>query len=213
MYGDKAERPACLILNPNNSGSRIKENPMKEIWKDVFGYEGFYQISSLGNVKSLDRIVKNKASKRRGEYFVPIKGKYPKQHKNVKGYLTVGLCKDKKHKSVLVHRLVALHFIPNPGMLDQVNHIDGDKTNDCVENLEWCTQVENAMHAVRTGLLKPHNEHRVVGTDSNGNKVYFKSAAEAGRVLSIDSGSICSVCTGYNPYRHTAGGYKWEYVD
>lgn len=186
---------------------------MKEIWKDVFGYEGFYQISNLGNVKSLGRTIKHKASKRRGEYYVSIKSKYPKQHKNIDGYLNVDLCKDRKHKKFLVHRLVALHFIPNPGMLDQVNHIDGDKTNNCVENLEWCTQVENAVHAVRTGLFKPHNEHRVVGIDSNGNKVYFKSAAEAGRTLSIGSGSICSVCTGHNPHRHTAGGYKWKYVD
>lgn len=186
---------------------------MKETWKDIFGYEGFYQISNLGNVKSLDRIVKNKASKRRGEYFVQIKGKYPKQHKNPDGYMRVDLCKNKKHKSILVHRLVALHFIPNPGMLDQVNHIDGDKTNNCVENLEWCTQIENAAHAVKTGLFKPHNERRIVGTDSDGNKIYFKSAAEAGRKLSINPGSICSVCTGHNPHRQTAGGYKWEYAD
>lgn len=186
---------------------------MKEIWKDIFGYEGFYQISNLGNVRSLGRTVKNKASKTRDEYYVSIKSKYPKQHKSIDGYLRVDLCKDRGHKNFLVHRLVALHFIPNPGMLDQVNHIDGDKTNNCVENLEWCTQVENAVHAVETGLFKPHNERRVVGTDDNGNKVYFKSAAEAGRTLSINSGSINSVCTKHNPHRHTAGGYKWEYVD
>ena len=186
---------------------------MKEIWKDVFGYEGFYQISNLGNVKSLDRTIKNKASKRRGEYYVSIKSRCPKQNKGIDGYLRVDLCKDRKHKNFLVHRLVALHFIPNPGMLSQVNHIDGDKTNNCVKNLEWCTQAENATHAVKTGLFKPHNERRIVGTDNDGNRFYFKSAAEAGKILSINSGSINSVCTGHNPYRHTAGGYKWEYVD
>lgn len=186
---------------------------MEEIWKDVFGYEGFYQISNLGNVRSLDRIIRNKASKRRGEYSTQVKGKYLHKHTSVDGYVRVDLCRDRKHERFSVHRLVALHFIPNPGMLDQVNHIDGDKTNNCVENLEWCTQVENAAHAVKAGLFKPHNERRVVGTDSSGNKIYFKSAAEAERTLSIDSGSISSVCTKHNPHRHTAGGYKWEYAD
>lgn len=186
---------------------------MKEVWKDIFGYEGFYQVSNLGRVKSLDRIIKYKPSKTRGEYEAKTNGKISTQHKNIDGYIRVDLCKDGKHKSSLVHRLVALHFIPNPGMLNQVNHIDGDKTNNYVDNLEWCTQAENAAHAVKIGLFKPHNERRVVGTDSDGNKVYFKSAAEAGKTLSINSGSICSVCTGYNPHRHTAGGYKWEYID
>lgn len=186
---------------------------MKEVWKDVFGYEDFYQVSNLGRVRSLTRLVQNKASKKRDGYNTIIKGKFPKQHKNVSGYLTVDLCKEKRHKKFLVHRLVALHFIPNPGMLDQVNHIDGNKTNNRVENLEWCTQIENARHAVETGLFRPHNERRIVGIDKKGNKRYFKSAAEAGRTLSIDSGSICSVCTKHNPHRHTAGGYKWEYVD
>ena len=186
---------------------------MNEIWKDIFGYEGLYQISNLGNVRSLGKTIKIKTSKTRGEYYASIKSKYPKQHKDVGGYLRVDLCKDRGHKNFLVHRLVALHFIPNPGMLDQVNHINGDKTNNCVENLEWCTQVENAVHAVKTGLFKPHNERSVVGTDDNGDKVYFKSAAEAGRILSINSGSINSVCTGHNPHRHTAGGYKWKYAD
>lgn len=186
---------------------------MKEIWKDIFGYEGFYQVSNLGRIRSLTRAVTNKSSKKRGSYITIIKGKIPTQNRSKDGYLRVDLCKDRKHKCFSVHRLVALHFIPNPGMLDQVNHIDGNKTNNQADNLEWCTQVENARHAVKTGLFRPHNERRIVGIDKNGNKIYFKSAAEAERILSINSRSICSICTKHNPHRHTAGGYKWEYAD
>lgn len=185
---------------------------MKEIWKDIFGYEGLYQVSNLGNVRSLDRAVWCSPSATRGSYKMKVKGRTLNFSKSVDGYLRVPLSKNSKTATTRVNRLVALHFIPNPGMLDQVNHIDGDKTNNCVDNLEWCTQIENARHAVEHGLFHPHNEREVIGIDANGNEFRFKSAAEAGRTLSIDARSITSVCSGYNPHRHTAGGFKWKYA-
>lgn len=185
---------------------------MKEIWKDIFGYEGLYQVSNFGNVRSLDRAVWCSPSATRGSYKMKVKGRALNFSKSVDGYLRVALSKNSKSATTPVHRLVASHFIPNPGMLDQVNHIDGDKTNNYVDNLEWCTQVENARHAVKHGLFHPHNEREVIGTDANGNEFRFKSAAEAGRTLSIDARSISSVCSGHNPYRHTAGGLKWKYA-
>ena len=98
---------------------------MIEEWKDVVGYEGLYQVSNFGNIKSLFR--------------------YKRQLKPVirNGYESVKLCKNKNAKFVSVHRVVAEAFIPNPQKLPIINHKDENKQNNCVENLEWCTNVYN----------------------------------------------------------------------
>lgn len=107
-----------------------------EVWKDINGYEGLYQVSNLGNVKSLkygkERILKPDVSK-----F---------------GYLFVDLCKNNICKSFRVHRLVAIVFIPNLENKEQVNHINGIKTDNMVQNLEWVTAKENIQHAYDNGL-------------------------------------------------------------
>lgn len=111
-----------------------------EVYKDIEGYEGQYQVSNLGNVRSLDRECK-------GNKCVFIKkGKIlsPKTHKN--GYLIVGLCKDSKMKMYYIHRLVAEAFIPNPNNLPIINHKDEDKTNNNLINLEWCDKSYNALY-------------------------------------------------------------------
>lgn len=110
-----------------------------EIWKDVVGYEGMYEVSNKGRVRSLDR--KDIRGRR-------VKGKYLKYKKTSRGYLSLQLC----GKDCLIHRLVAKAFIPNPENKPQVNHIDGDKSNNNVENLEWCTSSENNKHRYRYGL-------------------------------------------------------------
>lgn len=110
----------------------------KEIWKDINNYDGLYQISNYGRVKSLatrfkiDKVLKSKQTK--------IK------------YLSVVLCKDKHQNRKYIHRLVAQAFIPNPDNLPQVNHKDGDKTNNHYKNLEWCTPHENMLHAYKNNL-------------------------------------------------------------
>ena len=113
--------------------------PTLEVWKDVVGYEGFYQVSNFGNVKSLG----NKFSR---------KERLLKLSFQSKGYLTVVLQKDAKRKMVLVHRLVAEHFIFNIYNKPQVNHINGIKTNNRVENLEWVSHRENLDHAIHNDL-------------------------------------------------------------
>lgn len=107
-----------------------------EIWRDILGYEGLYKISNYGRVKSLyhNRIVKG--------------GKYPN------GYKYVALSKDHVKHPILIHRLVAIAFINNPDSLPVVNHIDGNKQNNQVNNLEWVTQSDNLKHAVNTGLME-----------------------------------------------------------
>ena len=112
-----------------------------ENWKDVPGYEGLYQISNLGNVKSL---YSNKILK-------PSIDKY--------GYTRFSATKDKIQKTLIIHRLVAKLFIPNPNNLPQVNHKDGNKKNNCKNNLEWCTDSDNKKYAYKTGLMTPGNQY------------------------------------------------------
>lgn len=112
---------------------------MTELWKDVQGYEGLYKVSNLGNVYSCKR---NKLLKK---YF-------PDLGLGATGYNLVGLYKDGKQKMFVVHRLVAQAFIDNPLNLPVVNHKDGNKRNNTVENLEWCTQKENVAHAIAMGV-------------------------------------------------------------
>ena len=129
---------------------------MKEVWKDVVGYEGYYQVSNLGNVKGLKR------------------NKIKSPTLNRWGYKVVSLTKpDTKVKSVFVHRLVAIVFISNLNNKEQVNHIDGDKTNNCEFNLEWCNQSENMQHAFKLGLnVNPYGEkhNRAILTE----EIYLK---------------------------------------
>ena len=121
-----------------------------EEWKSIPGYEGLYEVSSYGRVKSLDRYVKGKS-----ESYRLHKGRILNPSKDTNGYLKVLLKCNTKCKTITVHRLVAQIFIPNPDNLPCVNHLDEDKTNNRVENLEWCTQQYNLNY---NGVLKRRSQ-------------------------------------------------------
>ena len=118
-----------------------------EFWQDIKGYEGHYQVSNLGRVKSLARIVES----RKG-VFVNKKEKFLSNWDCGKGYKKVKLSKDSIEKSMRVHRLVAETFLQNPELKSEVNHINGFKDDNRVENIEWCTSSENTIHALKTKL-------------------------------------------------------------
>jgi hypothetical protein len=115
---------------------------MNEEWKDIKGYEGLYQVSNLGRVKSLDRV--SNGQPKRGQILKPFKSSFR--------YLAVEVSRNAVTKSVPVHRLVAQAFLPNPDNLPQINHKDGIKENNHVNNLEFCTAKHNSKHAVSSGL-------------------------------------------------------------
>lgn len=129
-----------------------------EIWKDVIGYEGIYQVSDLGNVKALFRL--DTAGHR-------LKEKIMKLHPHNHGYMTVRLTKDGISKNQYVHRLMCFAFLENKENKKTVNHKNGIKNDNNLDNLEWCTQSENMLHAINTGLSSSVGETHVDSKLSN----------------------------------------------
>lgn len=174
-----------------------------EVWKDIPGYEGLYQVSSLGRVKSLP--------KRKGKGLGYVKDEeILKASVEKYGYARVVLHKDGVRKKCQVHRLVAETFIPHTDCKHQVNHINCNKADNRVENLEWCTGSENTAHAYQNGLV--HLPTRRVGQyDLHGSLIrVFDSMTEAEQKTNVRRGNIWSCCTGK---RRTAGNSIWKYED
>ena len=163
-----------------------------EIWKDVKGYEGLYQVSNLGRVKSLNY---RRSGKERLLSLAHDKD----------GYLYVCFRKNGKQKLHKVHRLVAQAFIPNPDNLPQVNHKDENKTNNNVKNLEWCTNEYNHNYGTRNERVGKSLSKKIICITTG---EIFNSMREACRKYNIHTGSMTECCQGK---RKTAGGYKWEY--
>lgn len=173
-----------------------------EIWKDIIGYEGLYQVSNLGGIKSLDR----KYSK--GEYIMnPTINHY--------GYKVVNLSKNKHKKFFSVHRLVSIHFIDNANNYDFVNHKDENKTNNVVTNLEWCTSKYNTNYGtcIQRRSAKQKNKHGAKRVSQYTMSLElikeYPSIMEATRFTSISPRDICACCRGY---KKSAYGYKWKYA-
>lgn len=186
------------------------ERVICEEWKDIQGYEGIYQISNHGRVRSVDRIGYQKHWQGGISRYLH-KGKILIQTIRPGGYMCINLKKNGHVKTYNIHRLVALHFLPKIEGKDVVNHIDSDKSNNHVSNLEWCTQSENIQYAYDQGRKTPPHEKRIAQYDMDGNLIrVWKSQAEVQRTLGIFQGNIYKVCSGK---RNQAGGYKWKYAE
>ena len=174
---------------------------MEEIWKDVSGYCGYYQVSNTGKVRSVERTVLNSGKK------CKIKGKLLKQTPQTKGYLTVNLCVENKRSRQLVHRLVAKEFIPNPENKPHINHKDETKTNNIVDNLEWCDEKYNNNYGTFRERISKSMSKAIICVELN--KLFY-SQKEASKSMNIDQASISFCC--YHPNR-TAGGYHWKFAE
>lgn len=170
---------------------------MEEIWKDIKGYEGRYQVSNLGRVKSLPR-----RGTICGERLLV-------SHKTADGYLLVNLCKDGKGKNYRVHRLVAEAFIPNPYGLPQVNHLNEDKKSNVVTNLEWCDAAYNSNYGTRTERSAKAQSKSVYQYTKDGSLVRsYSSTQEVKWMTGYDNGHISACCNGK---RKQAYGFIWSY--
>lgn len=174
-----------------------------EIWKDIEGYEGLYQVSNFGRIKSLERYKKNN-----GGSITLISEIILKQSKNNRGYCRIHLCKDAHKKAFSVHRLVADAFVHNPNNLTDVNHKDENKENNCADNLEWCDCNYNINYGTHNKRISLTKGCTVKAFDKNGQlEMEFHSMCEAERKTGISQQSISRCVNG--KYK-TAGGYVWK---
>ena len=166
---------------------------MEEIWKEIPGFEGLYQVSNYGEIRSTPR---------RGTAGGVMKG-----HVDQKGYINITLRKDGMQYTQKLHRLIAITFIPNPHNYPEINHKDENKQNNRVDNLEWCTTSYNHEYGTRTlrASIRCGKPIRCIETG-----VEYPGARWAARELNIDSSSITKALK--NPNR-TCGGYHWQYIE
>ena len=177
----------------------IEHTLKQEEWKPIPGYEGLYEVSNYGRVRS---------------FKWSSNGKILSPCKDGSGYCFVNLCKDgKAKKHCTVHRLVAEAFIPNPNNLPLVNHMDECKKNNYFGNLEWCTHKYNLSYGTRMERVVEKLSIPVVQLDKKGNFISeFESLTEASKITDIVISSICCCCN-HKPGYKLAGGFVWIYKD
>lgn len=187
-----------------------------EIWITIKNYPR-YQVSNLGRVKRLAYTHKGKSNS-----IVPYKEKILKQNKDGNGYFFVHFCMNYKHKNYHIHRLLAENFILNPQNKREVNHIDGNKNNNNIDNLEWCSRSDNMKHAHKMGLIKNtmadkahHNKCLILAAESHykpvicyNNNQEFKSITEAANSVNISIQALSSHLTNKTK---TCAGMKWGF--
>jgi len=183
---------------------RVVNNMKNEMWKDIKGYEGYYQVSNQSTVKSLDRYANWKYNQKQS-----IKGKILSINQYPNGYSYVSFSVNGKRRTQLLHRLVAQAFILNIENKPEVNHKDEDITNNKINNLEWMTSKENANYGTRNMKVAEKNGIHVVQLSKDLELIKIHSSiANASREIGITDSPIVRVCKGT---QKTAKGFKWMY--
>lgn len=181
---------------------------MMENWKTIPGTRNLYEASTLGRIRSLDRII---LKLNRWGYMGEIKkkGRVLKPWIDSNGYPVIYIAYPGRREAINIHRLIALTFLNGSGEGKDVNHKDGVKTNNSPENLEWCTRKENMAHAKAIGLVD--RSMPILGTPINGgNPISFESASAAARGIGVyGCGGISNAANGK---RRQAYGYYWKYI-
>lgn len=181
---------------------------MEEFFRDVAGYEGLYQVSNLGNVRSLGMWVNSNGK----GYFK--KGRVLKSCKHKRGYLHVGLCNDGKQKTHLIHRLVAQAFIENPENLPCINHKDEDKTNNAVTNLEYCDYAYNNRYGTRTERMTEAKSKKVLQLTLDGELIKEWASVNECHRNGFDRTAVWACCNNkYCSQGNVYKGYRWMYAD
>ena len=181
-----------------------------EMFVDIRGYEGYYQVSNYGKVRSLDRVIKEKTGKTQ-----TLKGRVLKLRINPGGYYYVGLGKNGTKATFAIHQLVAQAFIPNPYNKKTVNHLDGNKLNNSVANLEWSTYSENLEHAYKIGLRRAVKSSEVASKNYK-RKLTEQQVKEIKLLIAAKSLTLKQIANQYNVGRSTIASIKsgrsWSYV-
>lgn len=172
----------------------MNQQQPNEIWKDIVGFEGYYQVSNLGQIK---RLASCRARRER------IRVPYPAPN----GYMRLVLSANNRRRTVSIHREVACAFIPNPNALDTVNHLDFDKNNNTVSNLEWLSASDNIKHSCDGGK---HFRKAVVQKDLTGNVVKVWESAFATEKIGYKATNVSACCRGK---KKTYKNHKWEFYD
>ena len=178
-----------------------------ETWKPVVGYEGYYEISDKGNLRSVDRVETMRNGRTRMKYGKPLaKVWYDGQHH----YKGATLCKDGQHKRLSIHRLVAMAFVPNPNGYPEVNHIDEDRLNNCADNLEWCDRQYNNTHGTIRARVATSQGKSVLQLDENG--AVIKQWASQGLAAASTGASQTGISACCRGACKQSGGFGWRYA-
>lgn len=185
--------------------TKIMQN---ETWKEISGYEGYFEVSNLGNFRSKDRVIKYKSN---GTRLYP--GKFLKTETIVEGYQRIVLMKEAIKKRYMCHRLVAQEFVPNPDNKPYVNHINGNKADNRAENLEWVTQSENELHSHsvlgNTMRGKTYSKKVEAIFPKEGDRIVFNSMSDAIKFLGVGCIEGLKKSIVANRVYHN---FKWRFV-